>query len=241
MKLDTIKLKFNDGLSSRYVEAMHVGFVSDEDEIVHKVWLSCKDYLQDTYGVLYHNKGNCVGAGVYDYDSPRPSSTKMRLVVAGKIKGWEDRLGPTLDWLHYMEAKMGLTSSKVSRVITNDNNKCECFLFEGDVWWISSPVMISTYAMFIRLFSENKRNLTPREYLERIDRKIDAARDSSYYIGGKKTLDYLFKYGPEKLFTNNFADNFVHGTHVLHAYSGFSAFGTGGAKQYYPKWYERME
>lgn len=240
MEFDTIELKFFESLKTRYLDNVYLGLANDENVIINHAWLACKDYLQDMYGVHYHGVGNCTIGGCYKKDNPPPSLTKMRLVVTGKIKDFEERAGIAISWLHYMESKMGLTKTKIYKVTNNPNN-CECYLFEGDIWWISSPVMISTYSMFIRIFLEIKRPYNYYECLDQIERRYEHTRDAGYYRQGKKTLDYLFDHGPEKLFTKNFAENFKRGGGTLHSYSGFSAFGGGDSKSYYPQWYERMK
>lgn len=125
-------------------------------------WVQCRDFLHDALRSKITGKSSSIYGFVYDPNNnnfPSISLDKTLLFISQQkitdIKTYHNNLSKSLLFIHYYENIAGVVNSTLKKIPLRHMNKKDTYnhvwLFEGDVFWISSPYMISMLTFLLRL------------------------------------------------------------------------------------------
>lgn len=125
-------------------------------------WVKCRDFLHDAVrSGITGAKSQIYG---FCYDPTNKAFPKLRLdktfmlisqQTIDDVKSYRDDLSKALSFIHYYEDLVGVVNSTIKKVPL-----CFCkdktayrhvWLFEGDVFWISAPYLVSMLTFLLRL------------------------------------------------------------------------------------------
>jgi hypothetical protein len=183
----------------------------------------CKDYLQDAmHGVVNSMNRSIYGFSYKTTQKHHPSIKKTKFLVANSSDSdMKEKISCCLDFIHQIEKHLDI-DEKTEIFDALDINKktpdwlkkyfkCGVWSVEGSNRWISSPVMISLYALLIRVgFAHTVGNKFKQTIKDIISGKTppytrcDKVRLQSAEKGIKKIL----KKGDRKIFFKNRKSNY---------------------------------
>lgn len=171
IKYEWFKNKQN--LSEAYQSVkMKFSLVSKEDPNIIKQahpWVQCRDYLHDAIRSQLHGIKSQIFGFIYDPEDdmfPPINLTKTYLLISQQtitdIKKYRKDLTNALTVIHYYENLMGVENSTLKKVPMTYCKDLKIYnhvwLFEGDVFWLSTPYMISMLTFLLRLGCKLPKN-----------------------------------------------------------------------------------
>lgn len=231
-----------------YTKGLEYCLLSDKYEQCHQfVW--CKDYLHD---VMYSSVNN-VPIKIFNfYFNPLknkiPSTKKIKICVAdNKNKNLTEKIEHCVNFLNKIEMKLGMKSSKYffCKNIPKNYTNGSMVIIEGDKRWLSSPPMISLYALLIRIgFCHKKSTSYQTTFKKIVNKKMSLYQPKDLY-NLKSSLDgikIILQHNDQNIFFKNWKYNYPIEIDILrvHNYLGISNFSCKFGMDIISDWYKNI-
>ena len=188
MKKEIIEFKwFTDkqALSEIYQSVdMKFALAGKNDNIIMQAhpWVKCRDFLHDAIRSQITGIESLIYGFNYDPNDdkfPKISTDKTLLFISQQtiddVKIYRDHLSRALVLVHHYENIVGVANSTLKKIPLRYMDGKETYnhvwLFEGDVFWLSAPYMISMLTFLLRLGSKLPR-MTSVESAEKVYKTI---------------------------------------------------------------------
>lgn len=237
------------GLNEAVTSGLEYAFVSKDGQQCHK-FVHCKDFLHDAVrSSVLGQDANFNNAEIYNfrYDpkvDPPLHTDKTRMVIANSNDSeFYEKIPNCLDFLHQIETQLKIAKTCMTRCAKPPSR-----YKRGGVWhlvgsrrWITSPPMLSLYALFLRVGMGHKISESFHSTINNIvdgSQKAYMIGDKGRLKGGKIGIDRLFAVGDRKVFPRNIVSNYPNvDISIFHNYFGIVGFSSGSTDNHCPKWH----
>lgn len=238
----------NNKVLQLYNKGMEYCLLSDKYEQCHQFVL-CKDYLHDVmYSVI-----NKIPIKIFNFSfNPVkhhvPSVKKIKICLADNKNNFlTEKIDNCINFLNKIEKHLNMKKSKhfLCKNIPDNYKKGSMVIIEGDKRWLSSPPMISLYAMFLRIgFCHNKSNSYQTTINKIINKKIHLYQPRDLY-NLKSSIDgikLILQNNDQNIFFKNWKYNYPLELDILrvHNYLGISYFSSKFGMDIIYDWYKNM-
>lgn len=231
-----------------YNKGLEYCLLSEKYEQCHQfVW--CKDYLHD----VVYSTVNKTPIEIFNfYFDPKknkiPATKKIKICVAdNKSKYLYEKFSNCINFLNKIETKLKMKKSKCFLCKNPPVNFKDgsVLIIEGDRRWLSSPPMISLYAMLIRIgFCHNKINSYNKTFQKIIEKKIKLyqPRDTYNFKSSFNGIKTILENNDQNIFFKNWKYNYPIDVDILrvHNYLGISNFSLKFGIDVISDWYKNI-
>lgn len=210
-----------------------INLLGDKLDFYYRDWISCRDSL------IYYAK-SMVDQGKFAKEFFRLT------MVYGPFTpnlGTVHLTDKALGYLNEVEDKLGIPNSVV---YSFNAQGVPGYMFQGDKIWNISPVMVSLYILLVRCAWFSPEDTTLESMLQKKLKAnpLDPWQDFAMLFDARKTLEWLFEYGPNQLFNKDnmsykdiISKNWANIQSAQGGTVGYSTYGLEYCYKSHPDWY----
>ncbi len=249
--MQRIRMKWFDkdpetSINQIYSKGLEYAAASRTDQCSHFVY--CKDFLHDAVWANLYNTPVDIYSFNYDPKAhPLDVEDFTRMLVGNDSDEFFDKKIPNcIDFLNQVERVLHLKRTVVFSCEDppEDYLPGGVFLLEGSQRWMTSPVLLSMYTLFIRCGFVHEIGSNYMDTLDKIvkgDIKPYQENDQSFVEQSLPGIKAIMALGYRKIFYKNIKKNYPKeiGMSVLHHDCGVRAYSWGHTKKNFPHWHRQ--